>query len=263
MVGDDLALLVEAAREAGELMMRMRPEVRTRRKPDGSPVTEADLAVDALLKARLLGARPDYGWLSEESADDADRLRRPRVFVVDPIDGTTAFVKGKPWFCTALAVVAQGRPVAAAIYAPATGEMFAAAAGRGATRNGAPIHASAAQTLAGAVVCGEARLLPPPRWPPLRLLGRNAIAYRLCLTAAGDVDATLSPTPKWEWDVAAGALIAAEAGAAVTDAQGEPLVFNRRIPRLPGLVACAPALLPAVLERTLISPATAPMPRAL
>lgn len=246
----DLALLLGAAREAGALMLDMRGDGRTRSKSDGSPVTDADLAVDALLKRRLLDARPDYGWLSEETADDPDRLARDRVFVVDPIDGTTAYVKGRPWFCTALAVVERGRPVAAVIFAPETDELFAAAAGGGATRNGWPIHASAAVRLDSAKVCGDAKLLSPPRWPALEILKRNAIAYRIAVTAAGEADATVSPTPKWEWDVAAGALIAAEAGCAVTDAHGEPLAFNGPTAKLPGLVCCAPGLLPAILQRT-------------
>ena len=262
-MNDDLPLLVEAAREAGALMLEMRGAVRIRAKSDGSPVTEADLAVDALLKRRLLDARPGYGWLSEETADDAARLERSRVFVVDPIDGTTAYIRDRPWFCTAIAVVDDGVVTAAAIHAPQTGELFAAASSEGATRNGAPIRASAPAALEAARVCGDAGLLSPPHWPRLEIVKRNAIAYRMALTAAGEVDATVSPTPKWEWDVAAGALIAAEAGCAVTDANGEPLVFNGATARLPGLVCCAPGLLPAILRRTLIPDASRPIPRAV
>lgn len=262
-MSDDLALLVEAAREAAALMLDMREGVRTRAKADGSPVTDADLAVDALLKRRLLGARPHYGWLSEETADDPARLERERVFVVDPIDGTTAYIRDRPWFCTAVAVVERGRPIAGVVLAPQTGELFAAAAGRGATRNGETIRAATTATLDDARLCGDATLFRPPRWPALEFVDRNAIAYRMALTAAGEVDATVSPTPKWEWDIAAGALIAAEAGAAVTDAQGAPLAFNGASARLPGLVCCAPALLTAILARTLISAASNPMPRAV
>ena len=248
----DLALLIEAAREAGALMLAMREGVRTRAKSDGSPVTEADLAVDALLKRRLLDARPDYGWLSEETADDEARLSKSRVFVVDPIDGTTAYILDRPWFCTAVAVVEDGVVTAGVIHAPQTQETFAAARGEGATRNGSPIRASATSTLEAARVCGDPSLLVAPRWPLLEVVRRNAIAYRMALTAAGEVDATVSPAPKWEWDIAAGALIAAEAGCAVTDAQGEALAFNGPTARLPGLVCCAPALLPAILQRTLL-----------
>ncbi len=259
----DLALLVEAAREAGALMLEMRAGVHARAKSDGSPVTEADLAVDALLKRRLLGARPDYGWLSEETADDPARLGRRRVFVVDPIDGTTAYIKDRPWFCTAIAVVDDGVVTHAAIHAPQTHELFAASLGQGATRNDAPIRAAETDRLEAARVCGDAKLLAAPRWPQLDVVKRNAIAYRMALTAAGEVDATVSPSPKWEWDIAAGALIAAEAGCAVTDAGGEALRFNGPTARLPGLVCCAPGLLPAILQRTLIPDASRPMPRAV
>lgn len=263
MSARDLELLEDAARAAGGLMLAMRGSARVRVKADGSPVTDADLAVDALLKARLLGARPGYGWLSEETADDPGRLGRERVFVVDPIDGTSAYVRRRPWFCASLAVVERGRPVAAAIYAPETDQMFAAAQGAGAMLNGEPIHASRTQGLPDARVCGDAALLAPPRWPALEVVRRNAIAYRMALVAAGEVDAAVSPSPKWEWDIAAGALIAAEAGAAVTDAGGLPLVFNSPQARCPGLVCCAPGILPDILQRTLISPEPRPIPQAV
>ena len=255
----DLALLADAAREAGELMTRMRPGVRVRGKADGSPVTEADLAVDRLLRERLLAARPDYGWLSEETADDPARLGRRRVFVVDPIDGTAAFIRAKPWFCTSLAVVEDGRPVAAAVFAPELDELHLAEAGGGARLNGAPVRVAAPPAELGAArVVGDPDVLRPPAWPPFTVERRNAIAWRLAAVGAGRFDAAIAPSPKWEWDVAAGALIAAEAGAAVTDAAGAPLRFNTPEARLPGLVACAPALLPLILARL----APKPAPRA-
>jgi len=121
---NDLDLLIDAAREAGAIaMMRRTPGLEIVKKPDGSPVTSADLEVDAFLTEKLRGARPDYGWLSEETADNAARLAAERVFVVDPIDGTRAYIRGKPWFVVSLAVVEAGRPVTAAIYAPALDEL--------------------------------------------------------------------------------------------------------------------------------------------
>ncbi len=254
----DLALLADAAREAGALMMRLRGRVAVRGKPDGSPVTDADLAVDALLHERLTGARPDYGWLSEETADDPARLSKRRVFVVDPIDGTTAFIRGKPWFCTSLAVVEDGRPVAAAVFAPELDELHLAGLGGGATLNGAPVRASQAHDLATARVTGDPDTLRPPRWPPFAVERRNAIAWRLAATGAGVFDAAIAPTPKCEWDVAAGALLAQEAGAAVTDACGAPLLFNTPGARVPGVIACAPALLPLILARLDPKPAARP-----
>ena len=246
----DLALLAEAARAAGVMMLTLRGRTAVRGKADGSPVTDADLAVDAMLRERLTAARPDYGWLSEETADAPARLERRRVFVVDPIDGTSAYIRGKPWFCTSLAVVEEGRPVAAAVFAPELDELFLAEEGGGATLNGAPARAGATTDLAAARVVGDPGLLRPPAWPPFTVERRNALAYRLALVACGRFDAAISPSPKREWDIAAGALLVSEAGGAVTDAEGAPLRFNTPAAQAPGLVACAPALLPLILGRT-------------
>ena len=235
----DRDLLADAAREAGETMLAMRGRCAVRGKADGSPVTDADLAVDARLRERLLAARPDYGWLSEETADDPARLERRRVFVVDPIDGTTAYIRGKPWFCTSLAVVEDGAPVAAAVFAPELDELFLAERGGGATLNGGLLRCASPSSFGDARVVGDPDLLRPPVWPPWTVERRNALAYRLALVADGRFDAAISPSPKREWDIAAGALIAAEAGAAVTDAQGAALHFNTPDALAPGLVACA------------------------
>ena len=256
----DLPLLAEAAREAGAMMLAMRGACGVRGKADGSPVTDADLAVDAHLRERLLAARPDYGWLSEETADTPERLGRRRVFVIDPIDGTTAYIRGKPWFCTSLAVVEDGEPTAAAVFAPELGELFLAARGRGATLNGARLRCAAAPGFAEARVVGDPDLLRPPVWPAWAVERRNALAYRLALVAAGRFDATVSPSSKREWDIAAGALLCTEAGAAVTDAQGAALRFNTPEARTPGLVACAPALLPLILARTAARARPSPPP---
>ena len=268
----DLQLLAGAARDAGALMLSLRGRVRVQGKADGSPVTEADLACDRLLRERLTAARPDYGWLSEETADDPARLGRRRVFLVDPLDGTTAFIRGQPWFCASLAVVEDGAPVVAAVYAPVADELYLAERGGGATLNGAPIRASEARMLAGARVTGDPDVLRPPAWPPFCVERVNALALRLALVAAGRFDAAVALGPKREWDLAAGALIATEAGAVVTDPAGDPLRFNTPEARTPGLVACAPALLPQILQRTLIarrpaarapaSPAPEPKPMA-
>ena len=259
MTGDlatgDLALLADAAREAGALALKRRtPELEIEKKPDGSPVTSADLEVDAFLTGVLRRARPDYGWLSEETADNPERLKAERVFMVDPIDGTRAYIRGKPWFVVSLAVVEHGRPVAAAIYAPALDELYLATKGGGATLNGAPIGASARDELEGAAMLGDAKMFAHPAWrepwPPMRIDQRNAIAYRMALVAAGAFDAAVALSPKHEWDLAAGVLIAEEAGAAAVDHKGRPLVFNTPRALCPSLVCAAPALAPLILART-------------
>ncbi|GAA0653229.1 3'(2'),5'-bisphosphate nucleotidase CysQ [Brevundimonas lenta] len=255
----DLALIRDAAVAAGRLALAERDRgLKIWSKSGGSPVTSADMAVDQLLRASLLGARPDYGWLSEETADGPERIGRERIFVVDPIDGTVAYMKGKPWWCIPIAVVENGRPVAAVIHAPALDETFAATLGGGATLNGQPITASDTTDLDDASVLGDARLLEGPHWaepwPAMRFEKRNAIAYRMALVAAGAFDAAIALTPKWDWDVCAGALIAEEAGARVTDHHGGPWGFNQLDPRQSSLICSAPALHPLIVRRTATIP---------
>ena len=250
----DLDLLRDAARAAGALALdRRRRGLKITAKPGGSPVTDADLAVDALLRETLTAARPDYGWLSEETADSPERLGRARIFVVDPIDGTIAFMKNRPWWTVALAVIEDGRPVAAVVHAPALDETFEAAAGAGARLNGQPIAASDITSLDDASVLADARLLEGPQWPEpwpaMRFERRNSIAYRMALVAAGAFDAAIALTPKWDWDVAAGALIAEEAGARVSDHHGGAWRFYRPDPRQASLVCAAPALHPLIVRR--------------
>jgi myo-inositol-1(or 4)-monophosphatase len=252
--GSDLELLREAALEAGRLAIARREAgLKIEFKAEGSPVTDADLAVDALLKERLLGARPDYGWLSEETADNPERLGKRRLFVVDPIDGTRAFMKHKPWWTVALAVVEDGHPITAVIRAPMLDETYEAELGRGATRNGEAIRASDADDLEDAAILADAAMLNRPiwtePWPTMRLESRNSIAYRMALVAAGAFDAALNLSPKWDWDVCAGALIATEAGAKVSDHRGRPYAFNKPMPQQPSLVCAAPALHPLILRQ--------------
>ena len=245
---DDLALLLDAAREAGEVAMgHFRADPDWRDKPGGQgPVSEADLAVDALLRERLLGARPDHGWLSEEAEDDPARLERRRVFVVDPIDGTRSFLAGDRTWGVAVALVEDGRPVAGVMHMPALEATYAAAEGAGARRDGAPIRASGRGSPEGARVLSNRVSLSPERWPggapSVERHFRPALAHRLCLVAEGRFDAALSLGSVWEWDVAAGALIAAEAGAAVTDGAGRPLRFNTPERRGPGIVVATPGV---------------------
>ena len=246
----DLALLIDAARAAGALMMERRGKVAMRSKADGSPVTEADLLVNALLSDRLHGARPDYGWLSEETGDDDARLSAKRLFVVDPIDGTTAYIKALPWFAVSIAVVEDGRPVVGVVFAPELDELYAAEAGRGATLNGEPIRAAETSALEGADFLASAAHAAHPVWRESNVLKCNALALRMARVAAGTSDAAVSPYPNNEWDLAAGAVICAEAGGAVCDPFGRPLVFNTPKAKTPGLIACAPALLPLILKRT-------------
>jgi myo-inositol-1(or 4)-monophosphatase len=253
-LADDLALLVGAAEAAGVIALsHFKGNFETWEKSDDSPVTEADLAIDAMLRAELCAARPDYGWLSEESEGADDRDSRDRVFIVDPIDGTRAFIAGDQGWGTALAVAEHGRVIAGAMYLPARGETFAAALGQGATLNGVPIRASDRTALEGAAALAASAQLKDDLWPggapPVERHFRSSLAWRLCLVGQGRFDIMVTLRAAYEWDIAAGSLIATEAGAAVTDGDGAALVFNCHPARAPGVIAAPAALHRALMAR--------------
>jgi myo-inositol-1(or 4)-monophosphatase len=249
-----LALIVEAARACGPLLKSsFGAPVKNWAKAGGSPVSEIDLALDEQIKRILRGARPDYGWLSEETPDDAVRLAHARIFIVDPLDGTDAFLRGVAEFCVSIGVAENGRMIAGCVYNPISEEVFAAARGEGATRNGAPIAASRKAALAGARVIAAKTFFASPRWrtpwPAMAVTQKAALAYRLALVAAGEVDGAVSLGFKNEWDIAAGVLLVEEAGGVARDGSGRPLAFNQPDPRSPGLVAAGPNLFPLLSER--------------
>ncbi len=254
-MSDDLGLIRQAAIEAGAMAMDLRKAgLKTWSKSGGSPVTNADIAVDSLLKERLLAARPDYGWLSEETADDPARLGKTRLFVVDPIDGTAAYIKDLPWFSVAIAVVEAGRPISGIVHAPAVDETYSAARGGGARLNGSLITPSQTEALQDSAMLGDAKMFAHPAWrqpwPAMRFATRNSIAYRMALVAAGAFDAALALSAKNDWDLAAGDLIAAEAGAMTTDHKGAQFVYNRPSPLQTSMICATPALHPLILART-------------
>ena len=245
---DDLALLENAAREAGAIALRFwRQDPKSWEKDgDAGPVSEADLAVNEALGKSLRAARPGYGWLSEESPDDPARPGCDRVFILDPIDGTRSFLAGEEIFAVSLAVVEKGRAVAGVVYLPAHDRMYAATADGPALCNGQPIRCSDRAALAGAEVLTNRAALSPDLWPKgvpdLKRSFRSSLAYRMCLVAEGKYDAMLTLRPAWEWDIAAGMLIAERAGCVVSDAKGQPLVFNAAPPQADGAIATNPAL---------------------
>lgn len=254
----DLALIEEAVRDAGAIARKFyRGSYRKWSKDKGQPVTECDLAVDAFLSERLRGARPDYGWLSEETEDDPERRTAKDVFVVDPIDGTVAFLKGRPHFTISVAIVADQRPTAGTVYNPITGECFTATAHGGAHLNGQPIHVSARDTIEGCRMLGPKAtfehpgwaIAPRTPWPPMEIETRNSIAYRLALVACGAFDAAVALSAKHDWDLAAADLIVQEAGGRATAHNGEILRYNGGEPLQPSIVAAGPALHARLLER--------------
>ncbi len=251
----DHELLIGAVREAGARALELfGTGVRQWKKPDGTPVSHADIVVDEVLKERLVGGRPGYGWLSEETLEAADLSRPGRVWVVDPIDGTRAFLRGAPHWSVSVALVEDARPVAAAVFNPATGQLFEAVAGRGARLNGEPIRASQRDELAGARILVQDHALRSRRWrepwPELQSEMRNSIAYRLCLVASGEFDALISMNPKSAWDLAAGDLIVAEAGGMATTHDGRPFVYDRAYGGFPNVAAAGPGLHAELVRRT-------------
>jgi myo-inositol-1(or 4)-monophosphatase len=251
---DDLDLIITAARLAGARAVEMRQAgLTTTYKSDKTPVSDADLAVDQMLTTHLRAARPDYGWLSEETVDDPDRLGRERVFVVDPIDGTRAFVKQKPWWAVSIAVVEHGRAIAGAVYAPDRDELYTAVLGQGARLNGALIRTQDRDAVEDCAMLADAPMFNHPAWPEpwpaMRIENRNSVAYRLCSVASGEFDATLALSPKSEWDLAAAGLIAIEAGCAVTDHRGQGFAYNRAAPTMRSLVCAGPVLHELILRR--------------
>ena len=208
-------------------------------KGPGQVVTAADLEVDRLLHEALIGAFPDDGWLSEERPDDLTRLRRRRVWVVDPIDGTRAFADGLPEFAISVALLVDDLPVLGVVCNPATAESFEAEQGRGAWLDGTPLQVSARREIATARLLSSRTEMR--RWaellPEMAFTDISSLAYKLALVAAGRFDGLVSLRPTHDWDVAAADLLIAEAGGRLSAADGAPLVLNRPVPRHIGLAA--------------------------
>lgn len=253
MPGRDVTLdaLAEAVSEAGRRAMAFwgvdNLDLRHWEKMPGHPVSNADLLVDEHLKVSLGALAPDAAWLSEETMDDPVRMQAQRLWLVDPIDGTRDFVGGRPGWAVSVALVERGEIMLAALAAPARNELWLAAKGMGATRNGTVLNASSRTLLPGARV--PADQLPKADVDLVTVFKPNSIALRMAMVAADEAD--LVATVRWgaEWDVAASSLIASEAGATVTDALGQPLFFNRERPEALGMLCCAPGIHAAALER--------------
>ena len=235
---------------AGKIALGLWPgagaELQAWEKSPGNPVCDADLVVDAFLKRELGALLPSAGWLSEETVDDPKRLERDLIWLVDPVDGTRDFIRGRDGWAVSVALISGGRPLIGTLCAPARGEMWQAVAGRGATLNGQALKASTRTRFDGARVpandlAQQDRMLEKVDQP-------NSIALRIAMVA--DDRADLVATLRWgfEWDIAAAGLIAREAGAAVSDSFGRKLDYNKRDPRAFGVVACAPGIHAATIE---------------
>lgn len=231
---------------AREVLNRYTPgQIDTEYKAGHDPVTEADRAVDTVLRENLL--REGEGWLSEETADDASRLGKTRVWIVDPLDGTREFVQGIPEFCVSIGFVEDGRPVAGGICNPATRETIIGAIDCGILYNGRPAQPSQKTSLQGALVLASRSEVKRGEWKQFegsefKIRPMGSVAYKLGLVAAGLADVTFTLTPKNEWDVVAGAALVEAAGGFVSTLEKTSLTANRRDPLLSGLLASGPFL---------------------
>ncbi len=255
-LADDLALIKEAAAEGGRIAMRhFRRNPDVWQKANDSPVTEADLAVDRFLSHELLAARPDYGWLSEETEDDPARFARRRCFVVDPIDGTRAFIDGRTTWCVSIAIVEDGASLAGTLDCPALGEIYHAIAGEGAYRDGRRLTGPGDDGTIS--IAGPAYLLHelPDRFAAANRKPKHipSLAYRIAMVADGRLDATFVKADAHDWDIAAAGLLLSETGGRLLDAAGEDIRVGRSSSRHGPMLASrrdlAADLLP-VLQRS-------------
>jgi myo-inositol-1(or 4)-monophosphatase len=255
----DLALAIDATRLAGEVVMRFfgRDLVVEHKSPE-QPLTEADLAADALLHELLIGARPDYGWLSEESADHPDRLARNRVWIVDPIDGTRSFIAKLPEFAISVGLVEAGVPIAGVVSNPARDEVFYAVRGGGAfvSRAGGaavPLQVSGRRIDDQVTMLASRSEIAAGEFDPFRggwrIEPAGSTAYKLAGVAAGQGEAFVSRGPKSEWDICAGMLLVSESGGRTTDLYGAVPLFNRTDPYVHGILATSGMLHDALLAK--------------
>ncbi len=247
---EELKTAEQAAREAGGIIMALfGKDYIVKEKGKGNPVTTADLEANRKIQEIILSRFPQDGWLSEEDKDNPDRLQAPRVWVVDPIDGTKEFIQGVPQFAVSIGLVVRGRPVLGVVYNPAAEKFFFALRGEGARLNGESLRVSSQENINGALLL-VSRSEPRRKFQSFAELCRlepvGSIAYRMAMVAGGGGDGTLTFRSVHEWDVCAGELIVEEAGGMVWDASGKDLVFNRRDALCRGIVASNKILGPAL-----------------
>jgi len=237
----ELEVVLEAVRRAGTRVLQLVDQgFETHRKADHSPVTSADLAVNDILQETLMNKFPNDGWMSEESPDTPERLKQSRVWIIDPIDGTSYFIKGVPQYSISVALVEDHLPILGVVYNPATEELFSAEKGKGLYLNGKPVEVDQSVGERLTIHVNPSRLernefIAYKNHATLQPMG--SIAYSLALVAAGQADATINIDPLHEWDIAAGWLLVHEGKGMATDSTGSPLRFNQPNPRSHGILA--------------------------
>lgn len=253
---DDAKLIKQVTREAGRIALSyFSRDIHVWEKSPDNPVSEADMAVDEFLRTTLLQNRTGYGWLSEETEDQPERLRCGRLWIVDPIDGTRAFLAGRDDWGISVALVQDQKPIIAAFYAPVKDAFYYAEAGGGATKNSQRINVSRCNDLTSAKMMGDPSAFRPSKywpvdWPETMTAEQaNSIALRICQIADAQFDCCVTLRPKNDWDVAAADLILSEAGGRLTTGDGVELVFNRKKPLHQHIVAGTKPIIPALMAR--------------
>jgi myo-inositol-1(or 4)-monophosphatase len=249
----DFALLSHTMQEAGDIARRyFKNSLKSWEKKPGDPVSEADLALDTHFRENLMAARPDYGWLSEETADDLSRLEKSRVWIVDPIDGTRSFIAGKPEFTICAALVENGKPVLGIVYNPILDELYEAVQGRGARLNGKTLTCSQKSDLLNAKLIASRKSFEWHGWlnnvKGATFSHVNSIAYRIVKVASKEAHASLSLTQKSDWDIAAADIILAEAGGITTTTKGDRLVYNRKSINQRNVISCGLSFHPQLMK---------------
>jgi myo-inositol-1(or 4)-monophosphatase len=257
--------MLQAAREGGEIALSFfKSDLKVWDKGNNNgisnPVSEADLAVNDHLAKVLNTACPNFGWISEETETDTSRFDRRYVWIVDPIDGTRAFLRGEPHFTICIALLEDSKPILGAVFNPATKEFFQAELGKGALMNDKPVQVSNREEIEGCNMIGSPEIFRSPKWPvpwpDMTIEQRNSMAYRLALVATGQFHATIAFTRKHDWDLAAAGLIAEEAGARVSHHNGSQIRYNTPDMRHPSVLCAGPALYSKLLERVKNLPIT-------
>jgi len=248
----ELTVAVHAARSAGEIVRSYYGRAEAWEKGRDNPVTHADLEANERIRSIIHDAFPDDGWLSEETADSHERLGKPRVWIVDPLDGTKEFIQKIPEFCVCVALAIEGRAALGACYNPASDELFAGVVGEGATYNGKPARVSEVRDLSQTRVLASRSEDKRGEWDAFKdrvqVVLTGSVAFKLALISAAKGDATFSLTPKNEWDICAGAALIEAAGGRVTYLDGQPLKFNQPKTKLSGLIASNGVLHPALQQ---------------
>lgn len=252
----DTAAIIDLARQAGAMAVKARQgKLVSWDKGKNDPVSEADLAIDKFLQEQLMALTPDFGWLSEETKDNHARLSKAHVWVVDPIDGTRAYIQGKDDYCISIGLLHQNAPMLGILYVPDHDDLYLAERGKGAFKNDTRLSIPAQDSLTDLTMVGDDqyfgsyRTWPEP-WPEsMAYIKANSLALRHAWLAEGKGDLVVTANPKCDWDLAAATLLVTEAGGHCGDHHGEPYQFNRENVRHYPVVACHKNLLPPIAKR--------------